>query len=92
LIVRKDPSYFTASPSGRVAEWLMAPVLKTGIPERVSGVRIPSLPPHLSLLGGYRGGNIPSHIGRFVVKKFVWYPCGEMAEWLKAHAWKACIG
>ena len=19
-------------------------------------------------------------------------PCGEMAEWLKAHAWKACIG
>ena len=31
--------------SGRVAEWLMAPVLKTGVPERVSGVRIPPLPP-----------------------------------------------
>ena len=30
---------------GRVAEWLMAPVLKTGVPERVSGVRIPPLPP-----------------------------------------------
>jgi hypothetical protein len=28
-----------------VAEWLMAPVLKTGVPERVSGVRIPPLPP-----------------------------------------------
>jgi hypothetical protein len=31
--------------AGRVAEWLMAPVLKTGVPERVSGVRIPPLPP-----------------------------------------------
>jgi hypothetical protein len=28
-----------------VAEWLMAPVLKTGVLERVSGVRIPPLPP-----------------------------------------------
>ena len=34
--------------SGRVAEWLKAPVLKTGIPETVSGVRIPSLPPFRS--------------------------------------------
>jgi hypothetical protein len=33
---------------GEVAEWLMAPVLKTGIPERVSGVRIPPSPPLLS--------------------------------------------
>src|SRR5271155_3596504 len=33
---------------GEVAEWLMAPVLKTGIPERVSGVRIPSSPPSLT--------------------------------------------
>jgi hypothetical protein len=31
--------------SGEVAEWLMAPVLKTGIPEKVSGVRIPPSPP-----------------------------------------------
>src|SRR5208282_4260832 len=30
---------------GEVAEWLMAPVLKTGLPERVSGVRIPPSPP-----------------------------------------------
>jgi hypothetical protein len=28
-----------------VAEWLMAPVLKTGVPERVPGVRIPPSPP-----------------------------------------------
>src|SRR5262249_37425944 len=33
------------APRGEVAEWLMAPVLKTGIPERVSGVRIPPSPP-----------------------------------------------
>jgi hypothetical protein len=33
---------------GEVAEWLMAPVLKTGIPEKVSGVRIPPSPPVLS--------------------------------------------
>ncbi len=31
--------------NGEVAERLMAPVLKTGIPERVSGVRIPPSPP-----------------------------------------------
>ena len=68
LIIGKDPSYLTASLSGRVAEWLMAPVLKTGVPERVSGVRIPSLPPLLYLLGGHRSGNVPDHVGMFVVK------------------------
>ena len=68
MIIGKDPGYLTTATNGRVAEWLMAPVLKTGVPERVSGVRIPSLPPHLSLLGGHRGGNVPSHIGMFVVK------------------------
>ena len=31
--------------AGEVAEWLMAPVLKTGIPETVSGVQIPPSPP-----------------------------------------------
>src|SRR5262249_30613629 len=31
---------------GEVAEWLMAPVLKTGIRETVSGVRIPPSPPY----------------------------------------------
>jgi hypothetical protein len=32
---------------GEVAERLMAPVLKTGIPGRVSGVRIPPSPPDI---------------------------------------------
>ena len=72
LIMTKDLGYPCPSTCGRVAEWLMAPVLKTGIPETVSGVRIPPLPP-LSF-------------------RFWFYFCGEMAEWLKAHAWKACIG
>jgi hypothetical protein len=44
LILRNTPSH-TKLQAGRVAEWLMAPVLKTGVPERVSGVRIPPLPP-----------------------------------------------
>ena len=35
---------------GEMAEWLMAPVLKTGIPEKVSGVRIPLSPPYPNLL------------------------------------------
>ncbi len=35
--------------AGEVAERLMAPVLKTGIPERVSGVRIPPSPPDSQL-------------------------------------------
>src|SRR5450432_3209554 len=33
--------------AGEVAEWLMAPVLKTGIPETVSGVQIPPSPPQI---------------------------------------------
>ena len=36
--------------AGEVAEWLMAPVLKTGIRETVSGVRIPPSPPDLWFL------------------------------------------
>ena len=32
----------------------MAPVLKTGIPERVSGVRIPHSPPELKSISDYR--------------------------------------
>jgi hypothetical protein len=40
---RRAPHY------GEVAEWLMAPVLKTGVPERAPGVRIPPSPPLLLL-------------------------------------------
>ena len=30
--------------------------------------------------------------GRYVKFKKDNHPHGEMAEWLKAHAWKACLG
>ena len=36
-------------PRGWVAEWFKAPVLKTGVPERVPGVRIPPQPPFRSI-------------------------------------------
>jgi hypothetical protein len=48
-LLRSCPSH-TKLQRGRVAEWLMAPVLKTGVPERVSGVRIPPLPPFRLLI------------------------------------------
>jgi hypothetical protein len=48
ILLRNMPSH-TKLHRGRVAEWLMAPVLKTGVPERVSGVRIPPLPPYTLL-------------------------------------------
>ena len=35
----------TDAGAGGMAEWLMAAVLKTVVPERVSGVRIPLPPP-----------------------------------------------
>jgi hypothetical protein len=40
-----NPVHGVAKLYGEVAEWLMAPVLKTGVPERVPGVRIPPSPP-----------------------------------------------
>src|SRR6185312_8943189 len=50
---------FMIESSGEVAEWLMAPVLKTGIPERVSGVRIPPSPPCMLRLRFASGVRIP---------------------------------
>jgi hypothetical protein len=41
-LLRNTPAH-TRLEAGRVAEWLKAPVLKTGVLERVSGVRIPPL-------------------------------------------------
>jgi hypothetical protein len=45
-------------PYGEVAERLMAPVLKTGIPERVSGVRIPPSPPCTFIINNLRDANL----------------------------------
>jgi hypothetical protein len=36
----------TEAPRGGVAEWFNAAVLKTVVPARVPGVRIPPPPPH----------------------------------------------
>ena len=37
--------HMVSRPNGEVAEWLKAPDSKSGLPERVTGVRIPSSPP-----------------------------------------------
>jgi hypothetical protein len=44
------------TPSGEVAEWLKAPDSKSGLPERVAGVRIPSSPPSLSFFQVHQKG------------------------------------
>ena len=40
---------------GEVAEWLKAPVLKTGVRETVPGVRIPPSPPLLQIAAKHAG-------------------------------------
>src|ERR1700733_14041925 len=54
LFRRLNLCYVSVRSNGEVAEWLMAPVLKTGIPERVSGVRIPPSPPDSLVAGKLR--------------------------------------
>ena len=66
------------SPSGRVAEWLNAPVLKTGIGGSLSGVRIPPRPPSLSIAQSYNLGKTTcftenSDIFHLFVKSFEFY-------------------
>ena len=53
---------------GEVAEWLMAPVLKTGILARVSGVRIPPSPPRLFEASPMQSKNISQKL-RFTVNQ-----------------------
>ncbi len=45
LVLRNGNVCSKTELAGELAERLMAPVLKTGIPGRVSGVRIPHSPP-----------------------------------------------
>jgi hypothetical protein len=42
---RRSVDERVSRPRGEVAEWLKAPDSKSGLPERVTGVRIPSSPP-----------------------------------------------
>ena len=46
----KEPGIRYNLALGEVAEWLKAPLSKSGIPLRVSWVRIPPSPPHLRAL------------------------------------------
>jgi hypothetical protein len=65
-----------------VAEWLKAPVSKTGIPVNpVSRVRIspcPYLLPARCLTRVFASSREKRMLGR-------------VAEWFKAHAWKVCV-
>jgi hypothetical protein len=75
-------SNFVGCP-GQVAEWLKAPVSKTGIPVNpVSRVRISPCP-----LTGAAAHVRAERAGFFVVDRLL----GRVAEWFKAHAWKVCV-
>ena len=60
--------------NGELAEWLMAPVLKTGIPGRVSGVRIPHSPPLLSRTAGPDAEMLSRSAAYFFVLDFSSFP------------------
>ena len=74
--------------SGEVAEWLKAPVSKTGICIRISRVRIPPSSPYKRrywpVASQYRIGERTGTHGAA--------NRGEVPERLNGHAWKACVG
>ena len=79
IICYSSLSAFQGARCGEMAERLMAPVLKTGIPERVSGVRIPLTPPSLTPVPGCRRASHERHSpsqhlieNGGVVKETVW--------------------
>ncbi len=67
---------------GQVAEWLKAPVSKTGVPATVSRVRI-SPCPFLCPVARCPRAFFSSTSSQPML--------GRVAEWFKAHAWKACV-
>lgn len=89
LATGTDGSIVIVEGSGEVAEWLKAPVSKTGICIRISRVRIPPSSPNnrrcWPVAGRYRQPVHPlvgpASCGR-----------GEVPERLNGHAWKACVG
>ena len=79
---------------GQVAEWLKAPVSKTGIPftryREFESLPVRSTDPSVhapaeGVLGILRGTALTAaNLGAALLS-------GWVAEWFKAHAWKACI-
>ena len=72
--------------AGQVAEWLKAPVSKTGIP--FTRYREFESLPVRSPVSTERHGVRRSLRG--TVSGVAFHP-GWVAEWFKAHAWKACL-
>ena len=64
-----------------MAEWLKAPVLKTGNGATRSGVRIPPPPPQIK---------VPKN--KYLNYRYIISSLGGMAEWLKAPVSKAGNG
>ena len=85
--------------SGQVAEWLKAPVSKTGIPVNpVSRVRIspcpfPSGAPAGESCSRWRVTRVPRDGWTFRRGgvRLSFCALGWVAEWFKAHAWKVCV-
>jgi hypothetical protein len=75
--------FYYAQP-GEVREWLNRAVSKTVKGESPSRVRIPPSPPFGIRVRRRTAVNRP--LGRVDPTGF-----GEMSEWLKEHAWKACV-
>ncbi len=72
-----------------MAEWLKAPVSKTGIRIRVSRVRIPLSPPYI-----HPGWSAAFQFGFEQAAGATGCGCcrGEVPERFNGHAWKACVG
>ena len=79
--------------AGEVAEWLKAPVSKTGIPFTryrefeslpVRTNRPPWVPRRIRPTRGVQGVALTVQLGVALLS-------GWVAEWFKAHAWKACV-
>ena len=79
-----------------MAEWLKAPVSKTGIPVNpVSRVRISPCPssicPNCARSPVVRSSQGPPLAARTFGCERDKVMSGRVAEWFKAHAWKVCV-
>ncbi len=90
---RLTPWIFTiGSGSGEVPEWSIGAVSKTVDPLRGPGVRIPPSPP-FSRTSVKHHRRPPEASASATPRLFTRRTyCGEVSEWPKEHAWKACVG